>query len=74
MFHSSKTRTCFINGQKEDFIDSGDLIELNNKDIYIIGRNNRSIKINGKLTDLYLLENVILYYLIKQNINKNNIH
>ena len=60
LYHSSETRECFINGHKPKYIDSGDNIEIYMNQIYLTGRNNRIIKINSKLTDLNLLEMVIL--------------
>ena len=59
LFHSSQSRICFINGQIQKFIESGDNIKISNSQIYLNGRTNRTVKINAKLTDLFLLELVL---------------
>jgi acyl-CoA synthetase len=58
LYHSSETRICYINGQKVDFINSGDYATVGKKKVYLNGRVDDQIKINGKLTSLRLLENV----------------
>ncbi len=61
LLHSSKTRVCFINGEKKTYISSGDWAFIFENNIYVKGRiMDSSVKINGKLTDLMLLEMVLL--------------
>ena len=58
LFHSSQSRICFVNGKNQKYIESGDNIEISENKIYLNGRNNRTVKINSKLTDMFLLEMV----------------
>ena len=68
LYHASDTRQCLINGEKIDFINSGDLIKITKGKIYLKRRTNRTIKINGILTNL---ENIDLvcdkFYLLNFN-------
>lgn len=59
LLHSSETRKCLINGQSKKFIDSGDKAVVFGRKVYLHGRDDRVVKINGKLTDLNLLEQVM---------------
>lgn len=59
LFHHSSTRICLINNEKVKYVNSGDLVTISCGEIYVIGRSNRSVKINGKLTDMLKLEMVI---------------
>lgn len=61
LYHSSQTRISLINGKREKIINSADTVSISNGKIYIRGRSDNSIKINGILTDLTKLEMVILY-------------
>lgn len=70
LFHSSQTRKCLINGKQQNYVDSGDMVEVYKNNIYLNGRNNRTVKINAKLTDLFLLESVIS---IKNSLNFNKL-
>ena len=59
MFHTSKTRICYVYGARLSHSDIGDLVEIKNKSIYIKSRHNQSsVKINGKLSDLTYFEKV----------------
>ena len=58
LLHSSETRKCYINGKRSNFIESGDFVVFKNKRVYVKGRTNRLVKINGKMVNLILLENV----------------
>jgi acyl-CoA synthetase len=62
LYHSSKTRICYIDGQNLEFANSGDYATVTNKKIYLSGRIDDLLKINGKLTSLKLLENVIILF------------
>ncbi len=59
LFHSSQTRICHVNGSKLEYSNSGDLVKIKNKKIFIQGRVDNCVKLNGKLVDLTLLEMVI---------------
>jgi hypothetical protein len=59
ILHASEKRICFINNEKLKLIESGDLAFVENKRIYVKGRSDRQVKINGKMVNLFLLENVI---------------
>ncbi len=58
LLHKSSTRLCLINGAREELVDSGDLCQVFNGNVYVQGRSSRSIKINAKMVDLLYLENV----------------
>ncbi len=58
LFISSSTRVCYINGKKEEYLNSADLVRVLNARIYVMGRSDNSVKINGKLTDLTKIEKV----------------
>ena len=58
LFHSSDVRQCSIDGEKLNFVESGDFVVLKNKRVYVKGRTNRLVKINGKMVNLVLLESV----------------
>ena len=59
ILHASEKRICFINNEKLKVVESGDLAFVENKRIYVKGRSDRQVKINGKMVNLILLENVI---------------
>ena len=59
LFHSSQTRICHVDGSKSDYSNSGDLVKIKNKQIFIQGRADDCVKLNGKLVNLSLLEMVI---------------
>ena len=63
LFHSSQTRICQVNGSKLEYSNSGDLIKIKNKKIFIQGRVDNCVKLNGKLVDLTLLEMVISQFI-----------
>lgn len=59
LLHFSETRKCYVNFARDQMVDSGDLALLaGDGKIYIKGRLNRSGKINGKLLNLNLMDNV----------------
>lgn len=58
LFHSSKSRKCYIDGCKNEFVSSGDLVIFKNNQTYLKGRNDRRVKINSKMIDLDLIESV----------------
>lgn len=58
LMHSSGSRICYVDSKSKQFIESDDLIDIVGGKIYLKGRTNRSIKINGKMTDLNHLERV----------------
>jgi hypothetical protein len=61
LFMSSSTRVSLINGKKEAYLNSADLARVSNGRIYVLGRLDHSVKINGKLTDLTKVEKVSLF-------------
>jgi len=65
LLHKSSTRLCLTNGKREDLVDSGDMCHIINGHVYIQGRTDRAVKINGKMVDLLYLENVIKYFHLK---------
>ena len=56
--HSSKTRVCYLDGQRVYLIESGDMGLIKNKKLYLKGRCDRFVKINAKMLNLTLLEKV----------------
>jgi hypothetical protein len=77
----SNKRGCYVNNEFKTIINTNDIVNINvntntnnsnNYNIYLIGRKNRLIKINAKLTNLNLLEKVIYFKLIKLNRQKIN--
>ncbi|CAF0724993.1 unnamed protein product [Brachionus calyciflorus] len=56
LVHFSQKRICYIDGKRKEFLESGDRAFLKNNKIYLKGRIDRIVKINGNLTDLNLLE------------------
>lgn len=59
LFHHSPTRICLVSNERIKFVNSGDLVTISCGHIYVNGRSDRSVKVNGKLTDLVKLEMVI---------------
>lgn len=60
LLHSSESRKCIVNGESQKFANSSDRALVLGEKIFLKGRDNRSVKINGKLTNLNLLEDVIV--------------
>ena len=52
-----------INGEVKEYAESGDRAFVSDGKVYLKGRDDRVVKINGKLTDLNLLEQVNKYKL-----------
>ena len=58
LWHFSECRACLTNDKASNYKNSHDLVKLADGKIYFMGRNDRVVKINGKLTDLSLIEKV----------------
>ena len=58
LFHHSPTRVCLVNNEKLEYLNSGDMVKISDGQIYLKGRSDRSVKLNGKFTDLVKLEMV----------------
>ncbi len=67
LFLKSSTRICYIDGNINEIeggnviVNTGDLVEYNKGKLYYAGRSNKQCKVNGKLTNLDILEKVLFH-------------